>query len=134
MDQNATAEQWLDYVVDVIGTWGAYTEFRYFILQYMIYARDNYPAVYNGILSNQDFIEAFTILDNNHLQLKKEIWDTFDTLAKHLNSNGVQAIWSGTGFTINGSGYSMMMDTYGPFLEEMEKAEYIEMARILKTC
>ena len=132
MDQNATAEQWLDYVVDVIGTWGAYTEFRYFILQYMIYARDNYPAVYNGILSNQDFIEAFTILDNNHLQLKKEIWDTFDTLAKHLNSNGVQAIWSGTGFTINGSGYSMMMETYGPFLEEMEKAAYIEMARIMK--
>ena len=132
MDQNATAEQWMDYIFDVTGTWGAYTEFRYFILQYMIYARDYYPAVYNGILSNQDFIEAFTIIDNNHLRMKKDIWDTFDTLAKHLNSNGVQAIWSGTGFTINGSGYSMMMETYGPFLEEMEKAAYIEMAQIMK--
>ena len=132
MDQNATPQQWLDYVMEVTGTWGAYAEFRYFILQYMLYARDNYPAVYNGILSNRDFLEAFTIIDNKHLQLKEDIWSTFGALAKHLNAGGTWTVWSGTGFTINGSGYSMMMETYGPFLEEMEKAEYMEMAALLK--
>lgn len=132
MDQDATPEQWMNYVFDIIGTWGAYSEFRYFMLHYMLYARDNYPDVYNGIMANGEFREAFTIIDNNHLQLKEEIWSTFDTLSAYLDSKGVWNSWSGTGFTINGNGYSMMMDIYGPFLEVMEKAEYVEMADLMK--
>ena len=132
MDQNATGDQWMDYVFDVIGTWGAYTEFRYFILHYMLYARENYPAVYNGIMANEKFIESFTIIDNNHLRLKEDIWSTFDTLSDHLDSKGIWNSWSGTGFTINGYGYSMMMDVYGPFLDELAKPEYVEMANLMK--
>lgn len=41
-----------------------WAEFRYYILSYMLYAKEHYPDVYEGLLSNTDFRKAFTTIDN----------------------------------------------------------------------
>ena len=34
------------------------------MLSYMLYAKEHYPDVYTGLLSNADFRKAFTTIDN----------------------------------------------------------------------
>ena len=48
--------------------WGSnvyisFTEFRFYILSYMLYAREQYPAVYQGIMDNSAFLRAFSAVD-----------------------------------------------------------------------
>ena len=45
-------------------TYMAYAEFRYYSLQYILYAKTNYPEVYNDIIQNESYRTAFTIIDN----------------------------------------------------------------------
>ena len=45
-------------------TYLAYAEFRYYSLQYILYAKTNYPEVYNDIIQNESYRTAFTIIDN----------------------------------------------------------------------
>ena len=41
----------------------AYAEFRYYILQYLLYAKEHHYAVYEGIIGNTKFRKAFTAID-----------------------------------------------------------------------
>ena len=42
----------------------AYAEFRYYILHYMLYARANHPDIYQAIMANASFREAFAAIDS----------------------------------------------------------------------
>ena len=42
----------------------SYAEFRYYILHYMLYAKEHYPEVYSGILNNDSFRKAFSTIDS----------------------------------------------------------------------
>ena len=52
-------------------TYVAHMEFRYYILMYMLYARDNYPAVYRGIMNNTSFLTSFADIDSTFSQLEE---------------------------------------------------------------
>ena len=46
--------------------WGSYLnymEFRYYILSYLLYAREHYPELYEEITDNEAFCRAFTAID-----------------------------------------------------------------------
>jgi hypothetical protein len=46
--------------------WGSYLnymEFRYYILSYLLYAREHYPEIYEEIMGNAAFCRAFTTID-----------------------------------------------------------------------
>ena len=45
------------------GSFFSYAEFRYYILHYMLYAKEHHPDVYEGILNNSIFKTAFTSVD-----------------------------------------------------------------------
>ncbi len=53
-------------------TYVAFAEFHYYILSYMIYAKENYPAVYNGIMANDNLRKSFKIIDNKFQQLAEQ--------------------------------------------------------------
>lgn len=40
-----------------------YVEFRYYILSYLLYAREHYPDIYEEIMDNAAFCRAFTTID-----------------------------------------------------------------------
>lgn len=80
----------------------AYAEFRYYTLHYMLYARDNYPTVYDGIMNNSSFRQAFTTVDNK-----------FAVFAEKQKNSFSLADWN-------------------RLMTEMAKPEYMNMANLLK--
>lgn len=80
----------------------AYAEFRYYILHYMLYAKDHYPDVYTNILNNASLRSAFRTIDNK-----------FATYAEQ-NKN-----------------YFALSD-WNALMTEMQKTEYVNIASLLK--
>lgn len=88
----------------------AYAEFRYYILRYMLYAKEKHPNIYQEILDNTDFCLVFTVID-----------ESFGGLAAHIrewNLTIYERDWQG-GITDS-------------LMKEMEKPEYQEMLARLK--
>jgi len=50
----------------------AYYEFKYFILTYLLYAKENHPQVYLGIVNNTAFKEAFNTINKSYEELTKQ--------------------------------------------------------------
>ncbi len=131
LTQPVSEEMWFEFSNNCSSSYFAYAEFRYYILTYMLYARDNHPDVYNGIIGNEAFREAFTTLDNEYPVLIDEMFARFDDACAYLSSKGYTAEVSNGGFWINYSGYSIFLDEYEILMNEMQKAEYVEMANLL---
>lgn len=85
----------------------AYAEFRFYTLRYMMYAKENYPDIYQGILENDNYRLAFSTIDS-----------IFSDIVEMRLS-------SGSGMTTGYNDYEMLM-------AEMEKPEYQEMLALLK--
>ncbi len=80
----------------------SYAEFRYYILHYMLYAKEHYPTVYSDILANDNFRKAFATIDNLF-----------------------------AGFAESQKNY-VFLDQWNALMNEMEKTEYMKMANLLK--
>ncbi len=92
------------YYTDPYLSWA---EFRQFILAYMLYAKENYPAVYQDIAENESFREAFTAIDT---RFQKEV----------------------ATYRANHDMYPKYETKYQALTAEMNKKEYLEMIEILK--
>ena len=90
-------------------TYVAFAEFHYYILSYMIYAKDNYPAIYNDIMANDNLRKSFTIIDNK-----------FQQLAEQYRASRPY---------ISGSSFDK---EYQALMNACSAAEYQEMLRLLK--
>ena len=85
----------------------SYAEFRFWILSYLLYAKENHPDVYQGILDNAAFRQAFTAVDAKFAQV---IQDFF--ALDHVSSS--------------------FKSQYDKLMTVMERPEYVEMAELLK--
>lgn len=63
LDQPFSEENWLKYVMMSSGDYFAYSEFKYYILSYLIYAKENYPSIYEQTLNNEALRDAFRIVE-----------------------------------------------------------------------
>ena len=88
-------------------TYVSYAEFRYYILHYMLYARDNHPEVYQGILKNDAFRQAFSAID-----------ERFGALISEWRASG--------------HGNLYFEDRYQSLMTELQKPEYQQMAVLLR--
>ncbi len=80
----------------------AYAEFRYYILHYMLYAREHYPDVYADILDNDLFRQAFSTVDRK--------FAGFAEKQKNIYS----------------------IEDWNALMDEMAKPEYVKIANQLK--
>lgn len=60
---------YLEHITDISGTYFAHYEFKYYILSYMLYAKNNHPDIYKDILSNRELKKAYRAIDLNYTQL-----------------------------------------------------------------
>ena len=88
-------------VITYIGDFTAYAEFRFYILRYLLYAKEHNPGVYAGILDNEAFREAFTCSDRQFA----------DYAEARKNER--------------------YMDEWNVLMEEMQKPEYVERTALL---
>ncbi|MBD5162951.1 MAG: hypothetical protein HDT14_13265 [Oscillibacter sp.] len=113
VDENGRIHIWHDYAL--MNGPQSYAEFRYWILQYMLYAKEHYPDVYQGILDNDSFRLAFSTIDA-----------LFGDIALREKEHNLSKI-AGLG------GYFGSMNTdYDMLMAEMAKPEYQEMLSLLK--
>lgn len=89
--------------------WISQVEFRYFILTYMLYAKEHHPDVYQGIMANKDFLRAFKAVD-----------DAFETAVGTIQGKkaayrggGSSGSFVGTGGSSSGSGGMDWGDLFG---------------------
>ena len=98
-----------DNPYSINNTFVAYAEFRYYILRYMLYAKENHPEVYRGILDNEAFRKAFSATEDRFAGLAAD----YIKLRSHFA----------------GSSY---MQEYDALIQAASAPEYQEMLKLLR--
>lgn len=63
------ASGWNTYTTVLANGTNAYAEFKFWILQYLVYAKSKYPDVYKSIINNKDFCNAYTAIETRYSEL-----------------------------------------------------------------
>lgn len=106
-NDSVRTSEWRDDVQFYSNGFVSYAEFRFYILSYMLYARENYPDVYQEILNNDAYRQAFTTIDAKF----SEVVEEFCSMLQY------PAVFQGE---------------YDSLTAVMERPEYVEMANLLK--
>jgi len=131
--QNGDASvSWMDYFQLVSGVYYAHAEFRFYILSYLLYARQKYPLVYDEILSNKPFVEAFLAVDQKFTDLMRTYEGKKEAIFSMLKDAG-EEIEEDSGFiSLNGFGIGTFRADYDKLWEAMQQESYLEMMKILQ--
>lgn len=114
-----TDEDWLSYINQIDNGRMAYSEFNYYILNYLVYAQENHPDVYVGIVSNKSFTEAYLTIENKYRSLIKTADQYIDEIVKEYNGKKDEnAIYLGTTGTV------LSEEDYTKLINETGKTEY----------
>ena len=127
-----TRDTWHGYISNLMGSYNAYAEFKYYILTYLLYAQELNSGIYNDIMNNEPYRIAFTIIDDNFSNLIDMIDRRCENLVIFLNERGFNAEIKDDIFYINNYGIVLMRDEYNMLMKEMEKPQYREMLSNLR--
>jgi hypothetical protein len=87
-----TADTWLAYFEGQTGGFLGWAEYRYFILTYLLYAKDNHPDVYQKLLADERFRATFTEIDDRYIELHKRVIARMTKeLPAYLQAKGLKA-------------------------------------------
>ena len=126
-----SASDWLSYIHLLSSDYYAYAEFKYFILHYLVYAQENDPAVYRGIVENTAFRTAYAAIDDRFAAVVDAVQRRFEDVADHLRSEGHSVTRSGGYFYIDGSGAGTFEAVYDLLATELAKPVYQQMDAVL---
>lgn len=127
-----TKDTWLGYLRNLMGSYSAYAEFKYYILTYLLYAQELNSAIYDDIMSNEPFRVAFTMIDDNFGRLIDMIDRRCENLVIFLNQKGFKAEIKDDVFYIDNYGIGLVREDDNILIEEMEKPRYREMLSKLR--
>jgi hypothetical protein len=127
-----TVEDWRNYFSTVGSVINAYVEFKFYCLAYLLHAQKHKPEVYQGIITNPEFIEVFMIVNQRYGKLVNEYLDIKKSILKKLQSKGVKVSEDEEWIFINGEGTGNFVNEYKALSREMEKPKYQEMLKNLE--
>ncbi len=84
-------ESWANYLKPLEGELYSYYEFKLFISWYLGYARKYHEQVYLDCMNNKPLRIAFTLLDDEWLQLQKDYLKKRNLIIEKLNQQGYKA-------------------------------------------
>ncbi len=125
---------YLEHIADLAGTYFAYYEFKYYILQYMIHARRRYPDIYGELLTNHELRKAYGAIDQKYNGLIKDFELRLDQLSEQLNkeTDPKEAYLREGFYFIGRKGVGLFVDETNRLKKELQKETYVEMDKILK--
>jgi hypothetical protein len=85
---NTPAEGFFEWVADAQGTMGAFFEMDYFILEYLLFMKSNFPRHYDLLRSNKSFAEAWWSVRNSYSNLVAGYFQTIMHESKGINHSG----------------------------------------------
>ena len=114
-----TDDDWLDYVNKLQNGRMAYSEFNFYILKYLEYAQIKHPDIYEKIITNKSFTEAYTTIENKYHGLV----ETADMYINELLNEKNGKIEDGF-FYLGSSGISISDEDYTKLITEVGKNDY----------
>ena len=128
-----TPDTWHDFIA--LGANGrmAYAEFKYYILMYLEYARQNYPTVYEGIINNEAFCDAYLTIETIYADLIYDYEQKLQEIAETLTLNGYPSSVDGDWFRYPKGGSGIFTSDYEKLIAEIEKPVYQEIEKTLWT-
>ncbi len=129
--QNST--NWILYFKNIYSTYYAYAEFRYFILKYLIYAKENDPEVYERIIENKEFKEAFIKTDKAYAALISDFNLNKTIILKNLKAKGIVVSETDEKLMLDKSFAMTFNETYTFFMEAMKAQEFTDMMTALSS-
>ena len=82
------AEGFFEWVADAQGTMGAFFEMDYFILEYLLFMKSNFPRYYDVLRSNKSFAGAWWSIRTSYSNLVAGYFQTIKYENKVINDSG----------------------------------------------
>lgn len=114
-----TDSDWLDYVNKLQNGRMAYSEFNFYILKYLEYAQKKHPDIYEKIITNKSFTEAYTTIENKY----HDLVETGDMYINELLNEKNGKIENGF-FYLGSAGISISDEDYTKLITEISKNDY----------
>ncbi|NPV02534.1 MAG: hypothetical protein HPY53_14260 [Brevinematales bacterium] len=115
---------WGEYIRGIVSTYSAYAEFRYWILAYLLYAKEKHPSIYKDIMDNQVFRQVFAKIDERYTSLISAIDERIEEVAALLRSLGYKSGIENGNFRLENSYIGLDRTAYDLLMKEMGKSEY----------
>lgn len=124
-----TPENWFAFLDDVHRQYFAYAEFKLYMLNYLRFARDRYPAIYRGIMVNRQFKQAFCAVESGYARVLTDFFSAKAGIFAHLRAAGYQVSEDEDNITVyrkDGSylGHSNFLRSYHTLTAELSKPVY----------
>jgi hypothetical protein len=115
---------WKDYFNSVNASLYGIVEFRFFVLRYILWAKDNDKKVYDDIMANAIFRSAFSALDRRACDFTTSWVKGRAALYESIKKMGVNIREQGTVISIGNDGAGTFFDIYELMRQEMLKPLY----------
>ncbi|MCD7744305.1 MAG: hypothetical protein LUI13_03280 [Lachnospiraceae bacterium] len=135
MDQDSDWTSWRVFINQCENDMLAYSEFKYFMLHYLYYAKKNYPTVYKGIVNNKQFCKAYKKLESSFKKQIKQYLKLLNTLPAYFAEKGYtltitdESVMLSTGSSSIGLG--RFYEDYLALQAELSKSRYTKLHKKL---
>lgn len=126
---NASVADWKGFISACANGRLAYAEFKYYIMQYLSYAKQKYPDIYKDIIENKNFIKAYTTIEQKFASQITQFETRMLDLKKLLEAQGYGVTIENGFFYVGGSGCGIFQEDYDKLIREINSSKY---ANILK--
>lgn len=122
-------ELWMNYYFSMDGT--AFYEFKFFILRYMMYAKEHDIKTYNKIKEDKKFLQILrNVYENYETYVETSIVKRRAEMIAYLKKKGHKAYFEEGYFYIDDKGIKNGVEI-GKIKKEMRKPEYLNMMKEL---
>lgn len=122
---------WWQYTTDGDNGCQAYAEFQCFIFNYLKYAKEKYPAIYNGIVNNKNFISAYQQIERRYQNQINQYQNSLRDLVQFLQKLGHSTKYSNGMLYIDNCGFGVPKNEYNNLIKELKSPKYDEIKNIL---
>lgn len=118
------AENWANIFQYLNSDYGTYPEFRFYIVNYMLFAKTNHPETYNRIIENKEFLKALKAVDNAYAAQVERYRKMKPELVEYLKNSGVDISDSDVSISIGTEGIDNYFNVYSKTGKEFVKEKY----------
>lgn len=103
-ENGASRDQWMQFINICANDRLAYAEFKYYMMHYLIYAKQHNRATYNGIIRNASYVKAYQTIEKKFSALIAKFEKRMKDIATLLE---------GCGYEVEMDEYYFVHDEYG---------------------
>lgn len=123
-ETNQAPADWARYLSQVNGVFYAYAEFKYFMLEYLVYARKNQPEIYKGIINNIAFKNSFQAIDKGYAALIEQYFERRTAIVEDLKNKGLSVKMDDQFTFIGSKGHGNFMKQYTGLIEAISNTKF----------